>query len=77
MTGRGLGFCVLRLPEEPGGPVTGLAGRRVHPLRLPGDENAELRRLRLQAGRIELALGFLRGRIAVVESVRKREKAGT
>lgn len=39
MTGRGLGFCMLRIPRDESEPVTGYAGESGHPVRFLRGEN--------------------------------------
>ena len=76
MTGRGSGFCVVKLPNGPEEPITGLAGRACQPVgRTPG-EDAELVHLRRQAWQIETVLGVIRRRIERLQAGRRREALG-
>ena len=34
-TGRGEGYCVLRIPDEEGRPIVGIAGRQGSPIEIP------------------------------------------
>lgn len=36
LTGRGEGYCAVKLPDEPGEPAVGYAGREGHPVAGPG-----------------------------------------
>ena len=80
MTGRGRGFCVLKLPTEPGEAVTGIAGRSGRPVGWPVGQamgaEAELARLRSQAGRIEAMLRAVRSRIELLAAHRPARSIG-
>ena len=76
MTGRGRGFCVLKLTTRPGAPVTGLAGWRGWPVGPPPEGEADLGQLRTQARRIEAVLRAIRGRLERLETSRRRGSGG-
>ena len=76
MMGGGRGFCVLRLPDKPGEPVIGSAGRAGWPVgRSPGLD-AELAQLRRQADRIEATLRAIRSRIELLGAHQKQAAVG-
>ena len=68
MTGRGRGFCVLKVPQEPIAPAAGIAGQMGWPVGGTSASWAELSRLRSDARRIEAILTTIRSRIAVIEA---------
>ena len=55
MTGRGEGYCLLKLPGSPGEPLSGFLGRSGFPVRL-------------RSGEIGLDLGFPRHRVRRLEA---------
>jgi len=71
MTGRGRGFCVLKLPNGPGEPIAGLAGRVGRPLGQPLGPEKESAHLRRQAEQIEAVLRMIRTRIRLLEADRR------
>ena len=76
LTGGGRGFCVLRLPNRPGEPSTGFAGRAGCPVSQPFDGEAELAHLRSQALQIKGILRHIRGRIERLEAGRRQTTVG-
>jgi len=72
MSGHGRGFCVLKAPQRPDEPVTGVAGGVNW---LPGPD-AELEQLRRQARHIEMILRTLRGRIERLKASPSGESTG-
>ena len=76
MTGGGRGLCVLKLPAEPGNPITGLAGRVGWRFSQPLETDAELEQLRRQARHIETVLRVIRGRIQELEACRPQGSIG-
>jgi hypothetical protein len=69
MTGRGRGFCVLEVPNEPSAPLTGIAGQAGRPVGRTSASWQELARLRSEARRIEAILIAIRSRIAAFEGL--------
>ena len=63
MTGGGRGFCVLRVPGDPGEPLVGAAGRAGRPVGAMEDGKDELEHLRGQARQIEATLRTIHARI--------------
>ena len=76
MTGGGSGFCVLRLPNSPGEPFTGLAGQAGRTVGRTVEGEAELAQLRRQARQIEAVLRVLRARIEHLEASRRHANVG-
>jgi len=76
MTGSGRGLCVLKLPAEPGNPITGLAGRVGWMFNQSLATNAELEQLRRQACHIETVLRVIRRRIEALNACRPKGPAG-
>jgi len=76
MTGRGRGFCVLKLPPEPDGAVIGSAGRAGWPVGRPLDRQAELEQLRHQARRIEAGLRTIHAGIERLQAGRSQSRVG-
>ena len=68
MSGRGRGFCALKLPASPTENAAGYAGRSGWPVVIQARElSVELAALRLQAQRVEEALDAFRRRIRLLE----------
>lgn len=68
MTGRGRGFCVVKLPSGAQEPVRGVAGLAKRPGRLPDEgPEGELARLRGEIQQLEIVLQDLRRRIGELE----------
>jgi len=64
MTGRGGGFCLLKLSGPPDEPLSGFAGRSGVTMRIwPAGLGTDLVSLRLRAQRLEVELRDLRRRI--------------
>ena len=76
MTGRGRGFCVLQVPQEPGAPLTSIAGQAGRPIGGTSVSWTELARLRSEARRIEAILIAIRSRIAALEACRTPTGSG-
>jgi hypothetical protein len=76
MTGGSRGFCVLRLPNRPGEPSTGLAGRAGWLVGRTVEGEAELAQLHRQARHIEAVLRVLRARIEHLEASRRHANVG-
>jgi hypothetical protein len=76
MTGGGSGFCVLRVPNRPGEPLIGAAGRTGWPVGMTVEGGAELAPLRRQARRIEAVLCVIRAWIAHLEANRRQANVG-
>ena len=76
MTGSSRGLCVLKLPAEPGSPVTGLAGRMGWRFGQPRAANAELEHLHRQARHIAAVLRVIHGRIEALETDRTEGPVG-
>ena len=68
MTGRGQGFCVLKVPAGVAVPVAGLTGRAGRPFGLRTDPSQELALLRRQAEHIEGVLRVIHRRIGRLQS---------
>jgi hypothetical protein len=68
MTGRGGGYCLLKLPGSLDEPLSGFAGRSGYPVRLRPDETQmDLASLSLRAQRLEAELRDMRRRIMALE----------
>lgn len=76
MTGRGRGFCVLRLPSNPDQPLLGVVGRTGRPVARPLGNEAELAHLRSQARQIETVLGVIRALLKRLETSPRRATVG-
>jgi len=76
MTGRGSGFCVLKVPQEPNAPAAGTAGQTGRPVGGTSASWAELARLRSEAKRIEAILTAIRSRIEALETCRTPTGSG-
>ena len=76
MTGRGRGFCVLKLPSGPGKPVIGSAGWPGWPVARPLEGRTDLAQLRSHARHIEAVLTGIRSRIQRLEAGRRQEAVG-
>ena len=76
MTGRGRGFCVLRLPRGPGKPIIGSAGWPGRPVAWPLEGQTDLAQLRSHARHIEAVLTGIRSRIERLEAKRRQEAVG-
>lgn len=64
MTGRGGGYCLLKLPGSPDEPLSGFAGRSGLPVRLwPDGRGVDLASLSLRAQRLEAELRDMRRRL--------------
>jgi len=64
MTGRGGGYCLLKLPASKDEPLSGFAGRAGLPVRLwPDGIGADLASLSLRAQRLEAELRDMRRRV--------------
>ena len=72
MSGHGRGFCVLKAPQRPDEPVTGVAGGVSW---LPGPE-AELAQLRSQSRWIGEMLRAIRRRIVSLEACEQKVPDG-
>lgn len=70
MTGRGRGFCVFEVPQEPSAPLTSITGQPSRPIGEVSVSSTELARLRSEARRIEAILIAIRSRIAACEAYR-------
>ena len=68
MTGRGRGYCVLRLPRSPDEPVEGFVGAAGRPVCYPdGTRQAEAVSLRRRVAELERMIRAVRDRIAGLE----------
>lgn len=64
MTGRGEGFCLLKLPGSPGEPLSGFLGRSGYPVRFRSEGiGVDLDFLRHWVRRLEAELRAMRRRI--------------
>ena len=63
MTGRGRGFCILRVPDEPDQPLNGFVGRAGWPMPSPAATPFELANLRAEARHLEAVLRTVRSRL--------------
>jgi hypothetical protein len=66
MTGRGMGYCVLKTPED-GGPPYGFAGVDGRPVGARSGVEREIGLLRRLTGSLERQLDGVRGRIGALE----------
>ena len=67
MTGRGGGYCILKLPGSPDEPLSGFAGQSGYPVRLwPDGIGMDLASLRRRAQRLEAELRDMRRRIVAL-----------
>jgi len=67
MTGRGGGYCILKLPGSTDESLSGFAGRSGYPVRLrPDGIGMELASLRHRAQRLEAELRDVRRRIVAL-----------
>lgn len=67
MTGRGGGYCLLKLPGSPDEPLSGFAGRAGLPVRLwPDGIGMDLASLILRAQRLEAELRDIRRRLGAM-----------
>lgn len=78
MTGGARGYCVLKVPESPEEPMTGLAGKDGVPVRTASffQSDSVLAHLRMQAAHIENTLSSIRLRINQLEAVRRDRGSG-
>ena len=76
MTGGGRGFCILKMPENPDEPATGIAGQTGRFVCRPAAPGAEKAYLRSQARRIEAALQVIRNRMEFLSAGRRRPAGG-
>ena len=76
MTGRGRGFCVLKLPSGAGNPVIGSAGWPGWAVARPLEGETDLAQLRSHARHIEAVLTGIRSRIERLEAKRRQEAVG-
>ena len=73
LSGRGRGFCVLKVGQDSGEQISGYAGLNGKPLAgMPGKQLPELEYLHEQAQLIEKALHQIQFRIAFLEKDLKR-----
>jgi hypothetical protein len=70
MTGRGRGFCVLKVPREPNAPVAGIIGRIGQPVGGTSALGTQLAQLQRDTRRIEAMLTAVRSRIVALEASR-------
>jgi len=76
MTGGGRGFCVLKVHSSPRERLTGFTGVQGRPVGSKAAGGAELRRLRLEAYRIEAILCDIRNRIERLQAARQKQEVG-
>lgn len=77
MSGRGQGFCALKLPVKPGEEVTGFAGQAGWPVAMEGGAPChDLAALYREVQRLEETLQFLRGRIHALRDTARGEARG-
>jgi len=73
MTGRGSGYCMLKIPRTQGEPQTGFAGLSGRPVTLlPDSPRVDVASLHLRAWRVQVALRSIDRRIAILEAIRQR-----
>ena len=73
MTGRGGGYCILKIPRASDGPQTGFAGVSGKAVTLlPVSQRVDAASLRLRAWRVRLELRAINRRIAILETVTQR-----
>ena len=72
MTGSAQGYCLLKVPYEPGEPMRGLAGRQGRPVTIApvASRATEVEHLRLQETHVEKTLAHVRRRIGYLEALR-------
>jgi len=69
MTGRGGGFCLLKLPSSPDESLTGFAGRSGYPVRIPSHGmKTDLESLRARIWNVETAIRSIQRRVAALEA---------
>lgn len=72
MTGRGSGHCMLKIPRTQGEPQTGFAGLSGRPVTLlPDSPRVDIASLHLRAWQVQIALGAIDRRIAILEAIRQ------
>jgi hypothetical protein len=72
MTGRGGGFCILRISEASGEPVTGFAGISGRPVSASADKpRPDLMFLRTKVRHMEKRLGDIRRRVDALDTRRQ------
>jgi len=76
MTGRGRGFCVLKMPQGPSTLAVDIAGQPGRPVGGTPASWARVARLRNDARRIEVILAAIRNRIAAIEPRRTPTGSG-
>ena len=75
MTGRGNGFCILRISGASGEPVTGFAGISGKPVSASTDKpRTNLMLLRTQVRRIEIRLGGIWRRVVALDKRKKTRR---
>ena len=67
---------MLKMPDGPAEPVTGIAGRAAVPVSVHQRPQAELASLRSQARQIEAILGLIRQRIEQLHPISNRDSIG-
>ena len=66
ITGRGTGYCLIKLSESSGEPAKGFAGRSGYPVVL--SSGSHLTELQARLRQIETALTSIQHRIAILET---------
>jgi hypothetical protein len=74
MSGRGGGFCALKIPQGSSGPVTGFAGRAAWPVEPAGEADSELAQVQTQISQLQVMLQALQRRIEHLEVAQKPSK---
>lgn len=65
MSGQGRGFCMMRIPDDPGQVPAGYAGKAGRPVRVSGDARAaEMRLLRSRLVWMQVEIDRIRQRLA-------------
>lgn len=73
MSGKGRGYCMLKISQLPDEPHTGFAGLAGKPLTLyPGSPSADIASLKFRVQCLQLMLRDIQRRIEVLEDVRRR-----
>lgn len=73
MSGKGRGYCMLKISQLPDEPHTGFAGLAGKPLTLyPGSPSADIASLKFRVQCLQLMLRDIQRRIEVLEDNRRR-----